>query len=46
MCDAKYCFTLINVGNYGKDNDAQIFNNSEIGKAFIANEYKLQVERQ
>ena len=35
MCDAKYCFTLVDVGNYGKDNDAQIFNNSAMGRAFI-----------
>ena len=37
-CDGKYCFTLVNVGNYGKDNDAQIFNNSAMGRAFLNNE--------
>ena len=45
MCDAKYCFTFVNVGNYGKDNDPQIFNNSDIGKAFNANEMNIQVQQ-
>ena len=41
MCDAKYCFTLVDVGNYGKDIDAQIFNNSAIGRAFLNNEMHI-----
>ena len=41
MCDAKYCFTLVHVGNYGKENDAQIFNNSDIGRGFRANEMQI-----
>lgn len=28
MCDAQYCFTLVDIGHYGRDNDANIFNNS------------------
>ena len=35
MCDAKYCFVMVDVGNYGRDNDAAIFASSEMGKAFI-----------
>ncbi len=31
MCDANYCFTVVDVGNYEKENDAQIFNNSVMG---------------
>lgn len=41
MCDANYCFTLIDVGNYGKDNDAHIFNESDMGKAFLANRMNI-----
>ena len=32
--DVKYRFTLVDVGNYGKDNDAQIFRNS-LSRAFL-----------
>ena len=41
MCDAKYCFTLVDVGNYGKKNYAQILNNSKMGKAFLNNEMHI-----
>ena len=41
MCDANCCFTLFDVGNYGRENDAQIFNNSDMGKAFLANEINI-----
>ncbi len=33
MCDAQYCFTLVDIGNYGRDNDANILNNSLMGMA-------------
>ena len=41
MCDAKYCFTLVDVGSYGKDNDATIFNGSFIGKGFSSGEFDI-----
>ena len=34
MCDAKYCFTLGNVGSYGRENDAAILSESAFGKLF------------
>ena len=37
LCDARYCFTLVDIGNYGRENDCQIFNRSVMGKAFIDN---------
>ena len=24
-CDAKYCFTFVDIGSYGRNNDAEIF---------------------
>ena len=32
VCDANYCFTMIDVG--GRDNDASILNEPEFGQAF------------
>jgi hypothetical protein len=29
---------VVDVGNYGKENDAQIFNNCVMGKAFLSNQ--------
>ena len=41
ICDSKYCFTLVDIGGYGRDNDAAIFGQSEIGIAFDNNEMNL-----
>ena len=34
LCDAKYRFTLIDIGQYGSNNDTSVFNKSRMGKAF------------
>ena len=34
ICDAKYRFTYVNIGSYGRDNDASIFAQSPIYKMF------------
>ena len=41
MCDAKYCFTLVDVGCFEKDNDATIFNGSFIGKGFASTNFDI-----
>ena len=34
ICDARYCFTLFDVGQYGSNNDCGVLNNLEIGHRF------------
>ena len=34
ICDAKYCFTFVDIGSLGGENDASILSNSNIGKTF------------
>ena len=37
VCDANYCFTLIDVGGYGRDNDAGILSETAFGNALENN---------
>lgn len=41
ICDAKYQFTLIDIGQYGSNNDTSVFNKSKMGKAFQQEKMKL-----
>lgn len=34
MCDVKYCFILVDVGSYGRENDVVIFFECVFGKFF------------
>ena len=43
VSDVKYCFTMIDIGGYGRDNDASIFHKSELGQAFEKHQSKLNV---
>ena len=42
-CDANYCFTLVDIGSSGKDNDAAIFAESKFGKAFTDGKINLPI---
>ena len=41
ICDAHYCFSLVDVGEYGSNNDSGILNNSRMVKMFKNNKVKL-----
>ena len=34
ICDANYCFTLFNSGQFGSNNDGGVLANSELGQLF------------
>ena len=37
ICDANYCFTLFDLGQYGSNNDSGILVNSKMGDLFETN---------
>ena len=37
ICDARYCFTFIDVGQYRNNNDSEVLRNSPIGECFSSN---------
>ena len=45
ICDANYCFTLVDIGQFGSSNGNGVLANSSIGKLFEENRMKLPAER-
>jgi hypothetical protein len=41
VVDAICCFTLIDVGAHGHENDNSVFSNSSFGKAFISGDLNV-----
>lgn len=41
ICDARYCFTLIDVGQYGSNNDSGVLLKSKINEGFETNSIQL-----
>ena len=41
ICDARYNFTLVDVGQYGSNNDSGVLLNSEIGQRFEENSLEI-----
>ena len=37
ICDARYVFTLVDIGSCGSNNDSEVFRNSTLGKGFFEN---------
>ena len=37
ICDAKYCFTFVDIGQYGSGNDSEVLKLSHMGKCFEGN---------
>ena len=38
VCDARYCFSSVDVGEYGSNNDSGALKNSNMGKMFDRNQ--------
>ena len=43
VCDARYCFTFVDIGSVGSENDSATFANSKFGKAFNSLPTKLGI---
>lgn len=46
ICDANYCFTYIDIGSFGKDNDSNIFKNSSFYKLLIDDKLNIPPTKQ
>ena len=38
VCDARYCFSFVDIGEYGSNNDSGVLKNSNMGKMFDRNQ--------
>lgn len=45
ICDSNYCFTVIDVGSYGKESDCNVFKMSAFGKKLYSNRVNFPPER-
>ena len=41
VCDYNYCFTLLNIGDYGRQSDGGVFSNSMFGRAIKSDSLSL-----
>lgn len=41
MCDSNYCFTFVDIGDYGKNSDASIFKNTDLYKKLSTRKLNL-----
>ena len=44
LCDANYCFTLFDLGQYGSNNDSGVLLNSKLGQMFEGNLLNIPVD--
>ena len=38
ICDARYCFSFVDIGSYGSNNDSGVFRNSKMGNLLENNQ--------
>ena len=43
ICVANYCFTFVDIGDYGSTNDASVLSNSAFGQAFDKDPEALKI---
>ena len=41
ICDARYCFSYVDVGEYGSNNESGVPKNSRMGRKFGANKMNI-----